>query len=392
MLVREKLTNLVETKDLGDALPARGVPRRSGASRPTRGWPRSRPSPGTQPPYGGYSSPCGHLMKTQPVQVVYGPGTFLNRAVAAVNTQILGAARPGQAGRVAGRDERLPARARQAPEQGAGAEGRHAAGSSSSSRRFSSSSSSTCNSGITGTPSDRRPAVHPADRVRPDPRGQPAQGAVLVPVPDRQLGADPGAAEVVAERRRSSARRSRGSARRSRCRSSARPTAAPTRSPASRSSTNDLASQITGSIVGPADRRAAGDGGDAAARVPQPTAAAAARDRARRRRDHVRRDVAARRVADDGVDRGAADPDRPRGRLRDPVPVARRGGPPAAVGRRAERATPSRARPAPARRRSPPPRSRPRPASSCCCSRRCRWCAASACCSSSGSRSRLRAR
>ena len=73
----------------------------------------------------------------------------------------------------------------------------------------------------------------------------------------------------------------------------------------------------------------------------------------------------------------------PRGRLRDPVPVARRGGP------RAEAASTARPRAsarcarggrARAARRSPP---RPRPAPrrcSCCCSRRCRWCAASACC------------
>jgi hydrophobe/amphiphile efflux-3 (HAE3) family protein len=35
--------------------------------------------------YGGPSSPCGQLMRTKPAQVVYGPGTFLNRAVAAIN-------------------------------------------------------------------------------------------------------------------------------------------------------------------------------------------------------------------------------------------------------------------------------------------------------------------
>ncbi|HZU39627.1 MAG TPA: MMPL family transporter [Solirubrobacteraceae bacterium] len=44
---------------------------------------------GTQPPYGGWSSPCGQLMRMRAVQVVYGPGTFLNRAVAAVNTAML---------------------------------------------------------------------------------------------------------------------------------------------------------------------------------------------------------------------------------------------------------------------------------------------------------------
>jgi hydrophobe/amphiphile efflux-3 (HAE3) family protein len=35
--------------------------------------------------YGGPGSPCGALMRTRPARVVYGPGTFLNRAVAAVN-------------------------------------------------------------------------------------------------------------------------------------------------------------------------------------------------------------------------------------------------------------------------------------------------------------------
>ena len=63
-------------------------------------------------------------------------------------------------------------------------------------------------------------------------------------------------------------------------------------------------------------------GGGAAARFPQAAAAVAARDRARRGRDHVRAAVADRRDVDDGVDRGAPDPDRARGRLRDPVPVA----------------------------------------------------------------------
>ena len=39
-------------------------------------------------PYGGPGSPCAKLARFRPAQVVYGPGTFLNRAVAAVNTQI----------------------------------------------------------------------------------------------------------------------------------------------------------------------------------------------------------------------------------------------------------------------------------------------------------------
>jgi len=42
----------------------------------------------THAPSGGAGSPCAKLARFRPAQVVYGPGTFLNRAVAAVNTQI----------------------------------------------------------------------------------------------------------------------------------------------------------------------------------------------------------------------------------------------------------------------------------------------------------------
>jgi uncharacterized protein len=88
ILIEEKLTNLVETKDLatvsqleaclgGQVLIAN---QQLASFTPAR--------PGSKPPYGGHGSPCAKLMKNRPVQVVYGPGTFLNRAVAAVNTQI----------------------------------------------------------------------------------------------------------------------------------------------------------------------------------------------------------------------------------------------------------------------------------------------------------------
>jgi hypothetical protein len=40
---------------------------------------------GSHAAYGGPQSPCGQLMAHHPAQVVFGPGTFLNRAVAAVN-------------------------------------------------------------------------------------------------------------------------------------------------------------------------------------------------------------------------------------------------------------------------------------------------------------------
>ncbi|MGZ4343916.1 MAG: efflux RND transporter permease subunit [Solirubrobacteraceae bacterium] len=88
VLVREKLTNLVETKDLAtlSQLEACLGGQVLNANQTLASF--TPAAPGSKPPYGGYNSPCGKLMKARPVQVVYGPGTFLNRAVAAVNTQI----------------------------------------------------------------------------------------------------------------------------------------------------------------------------------------------------------------------------------------------------------------------------------------------------------------
>jgi hydrophobe/amphiphile efflux-3 (HAE3) family protein len=89
ILIRERLTNLVETKDLGtlselEACLAGQVlvaNQQLGAFTPAPA--------GSQAPYGGWSSPCGKLARARPAQVVYGPATFLNRAVAAVNQQVL---------------------------------------------------------------------------------------------------------------------------------------------------------------------------------------------------------------------------------------------------------------------------------------------------------------
>ena len=88
VLIRESLPNLVETKDLATLSQLEAclagqvlVPNQAlGSFTPA--------APGTQSPYGGWNSPCGQLTKSKPVQVVYGPGTFLNRAVAAVNDQV----------------------------------------------------------------------------------------------------------------------------------------------------------------------------------------------------------------------------------------------------------------------------------------------------------------
>ena len=88
ILIRESLPNLVETKDLGTltqleaCLAGQYVVANSTvqAFTPVKA--------GTHAAYGGPNSPCGHIMRSRVTQVVYGPGTFLNRAVAAVNTGI----------------------------------------------------------------------------------------------------------------------------------------------------------------------------------------------------------------------------------------------------------------------------------------------------------------
>jgi predicted RND superfamily exporter protein len=87
ILIKEPLTSLVQTKDLATVtfleacLAGQYVV-------PSQQLQSFEPAPpGAHAPYGGWRSPCGKLMKAKPVQVVYGPGTFLNRAVAAVNTE-----------------------------------------------------------------------------------------------------------------------------------------------------------------------------------------------------------------------------------------------------------------------------------------------------------------
>ena len=88
ILIREPLTDLVETKDLATVsqLEACLAGQVVVANQQLQAF---TPAPtGSATPYGGWGSPCGKLMKAKPAQVVYGPGTFLNRAVAAVNTEI----------------------------------------------------------------------------------------------------------------------------------------------------------------------------------------------------------------------------------------------------------------------------------------------------------------
>jgi uncharacterized protein len=89
ILIRESLPDLVETTDLATVtqLEACLAGQVVLANAQLRSFVPA--APGSRPAYGGPNSPCGKLMKTKPVQVVYGPGTFLNRAVSALNTEVL---------------------------------------------------------------------------------------------------------------------------------------------------------------------------------------------------------------------------------------------------------------------------------------------------------------
>jgi len=90
ILIHETLPNLVQTRDLATLteLEACLGGQTVVANQTLRAFTPSTSS--GQTPYGGWSSPCGQLTRSQAVKVVYGPATFLNRAVAAVNVQIQG--------------------------------------------------------------------------------------------------------------------------------------------------------------------------------------------------------------------------------------------------------------------------------------------------------------
>src|SRR5579884_2443212 len=87
VLIREQLPNLVETKDLATVsqLEACLAGQTLVADQALGSF---TAAPAGSRPYGGWSSPFGRLARSHLVNVVYGPGTFLNRAVAAVNQEI----------------------------------------------------------------------------------------------------------------------------------------------------------------------------------------------------------------------------------------------------------------------------------------------------------------
>jgi uncharacterized protein len=88
LLVRLPLTALVESRDL---VPLSELEACLGGQQLTldRQLGAFEPVPAAKAvPYGGRASPCGALMRMRPAKVVYGPGTFLSRAVTAVTSEI----------------------------------------------------------------------------------------------------------------------------------------------------------------------------------------------------------------------------------------------------------------------------------------------------------------
>jgi hydrophobe/amphiphile efflux-3 (HAE3) family protein len=87
VLIRERLPELVETSDLATISQLEAcLAGQTLVASDTLG--SFTTAPTAQRPYGGWGSPCGKLRSSRAVQVVYGPGTFLNRAVTAVNEQV----------------------------------------------------------------------------------------------------------------------------------------------------------------------------------------------------------------------------------------------------------------------------------------------------------------
>jgi predicted RND superfamily exporter protein len=88
VLIHESLPDLLETKDLGTLSQLEACLGGQYVVASTKLGAFTTAPAGSHAPYGGWGSPCGKLMKLHATQAVYGPATFLNHAVAAVNGDI----------------------------------------------------------------------------------------------------------------------------------------------------------------------------------------------------------------------------------------------------------------------------------------------------------------
>ena len=276
---------------------------------------------------GGASGPCGQLARAHTVKVVFGPGTFVNEAANQIDEQL--AAQTKQAEAQAKQAEHVVTRA--ALRRGLSAAEAQTLGRQASkitTARFQEGLVTLAlQYGLTSKPEPRQTTTSSrrSCSTRPSRAGTPKQRfAYLFPSRD---------AALVSVRMK---RRALGVPAHAHDRADP-----PGGGDAAVAPEHGGSYLVTGEPVivadltqldhrldrAAADRGAAGDGGDARADLHRPPATAAAGDRAARRGADVRRAVAGGRLADDGLDRRAAGARRARGRLRDPVPVARaRGG------------------------------------------------------------------
>ncbi len=338
ILIREPLTDLVETKDLATITFLEACLAGQYVVPSAQLYSFQPAPPGAHAPYGGYGSPCGKLMKAKPVQVVYGPGTFLNRAVAAVNLQVRA---------LLGSTQQQIQSAGEAARQVALGQGLSAAQAdqAAKSARILATNQQTqalerlyLNSGISGTPKIDDPQFIPQivfDQTRGvnQPKSRfsylfPTANSALIQVRLKASLSDEQQAQAISWIRQAVQMPMFASAYGGTYTVSGEPVVV-----------NDLATKISDSIAGLLIAavlvmaatlllvfRALRLLRPWAGREHQPAAAASAGGRARGRRHHLRRPVTGRWDPDHGLDRRAADPDRAGRRLRDPIPVPRAGG------------------------------------------------------------------
>ena len=162
VLIDEHVPNLVLTPDLGRVLRLEGC---LGGNVPH----------GARP-YGGAQSACAGLAQLKPGKLVYGPGTFLNESVNAVQAQVQAELAQIQQGVTAA----VAAAKAQAARAGLDAAGQQQAADAARAQAQAQATDDAAPARPQlrppGHPADRQQAVHLADRLRPGARRGRAEG------------------------------------------------------------------------------------------------------------------------------------------------------------------------------------------------------------------------
>ncbi len=172
---------------------------------------------------GGERGPCAELARAKPVQVVYGPGTFINSAVGEIQDQLK--RRLDAKGAEAEKAADAARQARAPPGQAEGGAGAARALGGAARLRAVRARPAAAQPQVRARRRQdaeaRRPRLRRHARVRPAARGDDAEGALRLPVPVVGVGGDPGAAQAGPERRASASARPSSCARRCGCPTSA---------------------------------------------------------------------------------------------------------------------------------------------------------------------------